>query len=352
MTNENKMEIDQSNKKKTDTVKEPVLASPKKEKDKTPSTIPQKSEITSTTSTKTEPTSKTDSDANSNVTTQKTTTTSNSSTTNSKNDSNNKKEIEMKSTSNTNDKSPKTTTTKTTTNTNTTTPPTTTTTTTKDVVMTDAKDNNLKSIDREKVCPFLLRVFCKKSVHHRIEEFTLTRQPVEDELQIYTWKDASLRELASLLAEADPKYAQHGSSISFKAVYLDGARGRFQSKDLGVINISKASKNDKITLEDNRFVIGDFLDVALQSYSDTRRGYTFERNEGNSGFGGNRQGNGNSGRFGGLRNNGGMNGNGMGFNNDRKRKDRIGERRDHFSSRNFNNQRDDRRGNFRSDRLR
>ncbi|ORX88106.1 Sin3 associated polypeptide p18, partial [Anaeromyces robustus] len=119
------------------------------------------------------------------------------------------------------------------------------------------------TVDREKVCPFLLRVFCKRGNHHRIEDFTINRQPVEDEVQVYTWKDASLRELASLLAEVDPKYAKHGTTLSFKAVYLDSIRARYNSKDLGVINVSKPSKTDDVTLDDNRFIIGDFIDVAI-----------------------------------------------------------------------------------------
>lgn len=185
-------------------------------------------------------------------------------------------------------------------------------------------DNKKSTVDREKVCPFLLRVFCKRGNHHRIEDFTINHQPVEDEVQIYTWKDASLREIASLLAEVDPKYARHGYSISFKSIYLDNVRARYNSKDLGVIDISNPSSSDDITLEKNKFIIGDFIDVALQNYLDVNRRYERQDNF-------NRMG----GRFGNTR--------GSGFGLDRKRK--IGERHDRFSSRN------DRRGSFRNDRF-
>jgi len=203
----------------------------------------------------------------------------------------------------------------------------------KDKESTENKSSNSKektdekkksTVDREKVCPFLLRVFCKRGNHHRIDEFTINHQPVEDEIQIYTWKDASLREIASLLAEVDPKYAKYGNSISFKSIYLDSVRARYNSKDLGVINISKPSTTDDVTLEDNRFIIGDFIDVALQSYSDTYRRY--DRQDNFSRIGG---------RFGNIRS--------SGFSFDKKRK--IGERHDRFSSRN------DRRGSFRNDRF-
>lgn len=64
-------------------------------------------------------------------------------------------------------------------------------------------------VDREKQCPFLLRIFARNNSHHRcarrgrmgrqcaaysrsscfdrVEDFWYDRLPVEDELQIYTW---------------------------------------------------------------------------------------------------------------------------------------------------------------------
>jgi len=210
----------------------------------------------------------------------------------------------------------------------------------------ETKDKS--SIDREKVCPFLLRVFCKRGSHHRIEDFTINRQPVEDEIQIYTWKDASLRELASLLAEVDPKYAKHGTSISFKSVYLDNIRARYNSKDLGVVNLSKPAKTDDTTLDENKFIIGDFIDVAIQTYADLRRKYSYDRQDSfssgnniNSRLGSSRE----LGRFSGGRGNLRS----IGASYDRKRKDKIGERHDRFSSRTMRDE--GRRGSYRIDRI-
>jgi Sin3 associated polypeptide p18 (SAP18) len=42
------------------------------------------------------------------------------------------------------------------------------------------------SIDREKTCPFLLRVFLKPGAHNPIGSYTTTQVP-EGELKIYTW---------------------------------------------------------------------------------------------------------------------------------------------------------------------
>ena len=50
-------------------------------------------------------------------------------------------------------------------------------------------------VDREKTCPFLLRVFHKEGGPLRVEEFDGGKVPGE-EVQIYSWMDANLRELS------------------------------------------------------------------------------------------------------------------------------------------------------------
>ena len=50
-------------------------------------------------------------------------------------------------------------------------------------------------VDREKTCPFLVRVFHKEEGPHRVEEFDGGKVPGE-EVQIYSWMDANLRELS------------------------------------------------------------------------------------------------------------------------------------------------------------
>ncbi|XP_060674252.1 uncharacterized protein LOC107430153 isoform X2 [Ziziphus jujuba] len=53
-------------------------------------------------------------------------------------------------------------------------------------------------VDREKTCPLLLRVFTKLGGHHSEEDFAVRGKEPKDEVQIYTWKDATLRELTDL----------------------------------------------------------------------------------------------------------------------------------------------------------
>ena len=76
------------------------------------------------------------------------------------------------------------------------------------------------------VCPLLLRVFPKLGGHHRLEEFVRVRTAeLDDEVQIYTWPDATLRELSDLVKEvsrgqeAGSDYqTQRGCSTSRRAL--------------------------------------------------------------------------------------------------------------------------------------
>ena len=51
------------------------------------------------------------------------------------------------------------------------------------------------------VCPLLLRVFTRRGGHHRLEEFARRGREPEDEVIMYTWPDATLRELSDLVKE-------------------------------------------------------------------------------------------------------------------------------------------------------
>ncbi len=43
------------------------------------------------------------------------------------------------------------------------------------------------------MCPLLLRVFTKLGSHHHLEDFGKRGQESKDEVQMYTWMDATLR---------------------------------------------------------------------------------------------------------------------------------------------------------------
>lgn len=79
-----------------------------------------------------------------------------------------------------------------------------------------------KPFAREKTCPLLLRVFCSAGRHNSKENFTRGDVPHNEcKMQICTWKDATLRELTSLVKEVNPKTRHKDTYFDFAIVYPD-----------------------------------------------------------------------------------------------------------------------------------
>ncbi|KAJ7225985.1 histone deacetylase complex protein [Mycena pura] len=147
---------------------------------------------------------------------------------------------------------------------------------------------------REKTAPFLIRTFVKIGSFHRITLFEDGTLPTTDEQQLFAWKDATLREVLTNLRNTAPHVAEYRHPLarfSFRTVYVEqGSRGRFVSKDLGMVysrdilgepgsltstaprlledewdtpHESREREREERTLEDLRFVPGDFLLVAV-----------------------------------------------------------------------------------------
>ncbi|XP_048435918.1 histone deacetylase complex subunit SAP18-like [Pyrus x bretschneideri] len=119
-------------------------------------------------------------------------------------------------------------------------------------------------IDREKTCPLLLRVFTKIGAHHSEVDFAVRGNEPKDEVQIYTWKDATLRELTDLVKEIAPEARRRNARLSFAFVYPD-KRGRFVVKQVGMTNSHGNGRqvDESKALNDLSFQIGDYLDVAI-----------------------------------------------------------------------------------------
>ncbi|KAI9660475.1 MAG: hypothetical protein M1821_009825 [Bathelium mastoideum] len=153
-------------------------------------------------------------------------------------------------------------------------------------------------IDRQTTTPFLLRLCYKNGAFHRPEDFpTLPSHPIPAHLQIYTWQSCTLRELTSLLTSALPGSALPspliGTRLAYRLIYPDTGQptrpgpGRYLAKDLGSVIVGvggpgvesgegsangeyhRGRGSDKLegdadrTLQDARFVIGDYVSVAI-----------------------------------------------------------------------------------------
>lgn len=118
------------------------------------------------------------------------------------------------------------------------------------------------AIDREKTCPLLMRVFFKEGGHHDLKEFQRRGKEPSDEVQIYTWMDATLREMSDLLKEVKQAARAPRTRLSFSLVYPD-RYGRYVIRQVGVVHALKPSEDDLKTLKGLKFQTGDFMDVAL-----------------------------------------------------------------------------------------
>ena len=178
-------------------------------------------------------------------------------------------------------------------------------------------------VDRERTCPLLLRTFLNKGGHRRSvcmrtlsssrhigasplsvtvrqEDYAVRgKEPVDDEVQVYSWMDATLRELSDLIKEASPAARDRNSQLSFAIVYpgaplqpctqralhslaqsythawlssraadgrsLADKRGTMTLKEVGVTHALRRGMDDEKTLSMLHFQTGDFLDCAILS---------------------------------------------------------------------------------------
>ncbi|KAH9854872.1 Sin3 associated polypeptide p18-domain-containing protein [Lenzites betulinus] len=148
------------------------------------------------------------------------------------------------------------------------------------------------TIDREKTAPFLIRTFVKVGMFHRLQQFEDGPLPLADEQQVYSWKDATLREVLTTLRSTVPstatEYHHPLARYAFRAVFADpAARGRYSQKELGTVYSrdilgepgsldhpaprflddnepasAPGSEQDR-TLDELRFSPGDYLCVAV-----------------------------------------------------------------------------------------
>lgn len=154
-------------------------------------------------------------------------------------------------------------------------------------------------IDRQTTTPFLLKLFYRTGTFHRLDEFSPSSSAPPPHLQIYTWPTCTLRELTHLLTSALPSLLPSpaiGTRLAFRLIFPDTREparpgpGRYLSKELGSVVVgaggpgvelgegregddaAAAGGNGELerlegdaekTLQEGRFVIGDFISCAV-----------------------------------------------------------------------------------------
>ncbi|XP_055610034.1 histone deacetylase complex subunit SAP18 [Uranotaenia lowii] len=128
-------------------------------------------------------------------------------------------------------------------------------------MIVEDKQQLVKSVDREKTCPLLLRVFCSTGRHHSASEYNHGNVP-SNELQIYTWLDATLRELTTLVRDVNPETRRKGTYFDFAIVSPD-RNSIFRMREIGVTCSGQKGADDSKTLAQARFTIGDYMDINI-----------------------------------------------------------------------------------------
>ncbi|RDL40748.1 Uncharacterized protein BP5553_00727 [Venustampulla echinocandica] len=201
--------------------------------------------------------------------------------------------------------------------------------------------SGVAKVDRQTTTPFHLKLFYRNGGFHRLDEFSpLSELPPH--LQIYTWQTCTLRELSHLLTSALPTLLPEpaiGTRLAFRLIFPDtrnpgpgSGPGRFMPRDLGSIVIGDGAPGilpddeeaeivaggqmagalegePERTLQDARFVIGDYVCCAILPPSPNGTVAPSPVGASRGGFGGGRG----MGDFGGRGGFGGPRENGFGF---------------------------------------
>lgn len=79
---------------------------------------------------------------------------------------------------------------------------------------------------------------------------------------MYTWEDASLREICELVQDTNEAARRPNAKLSFAFIYPDRT-GRNVMRQVGVVHSTIPGNDDAATLRSLKFQTGDFLSVAI-----------------------------------------------------------------------------------------
>lgn len=111
-------------------------------------------------------------------------------------------------------------------------------------------------------CPLLLRVFCSTGRHHSPTEFQHGNVP-PNELQIYTWPDATLREITGLVREVNPETRRKGTYFDFALDSPDPFSVSYRMREIGITCSGQRGGDDMLSLSQAKFQIGDYMDINI-----------------------------------------------------------------------------------------
>ncbi|KAL4435346.1 hypothetical protein ABPG74_022829 [Tetrahymena malaccensis] len=133
------------------------------------------------------------------------------------------------------------------------------------------------SVNRNEVCPFLIRVFLA------LENNSLDLKYFEDgtalkkynQINVYAWKDDTLRSIIEL-SRSQIKIPSDAKNLRFylNSIYQDPKNNKWVKKKLGVIDdqdLRSKDRKDELTLANFQFMIGDYIELQIEYDSHNRK---------------------------------------------------------------------------------
>lgn len=80
---------------------------------------------------------------------------------------------------------------------------------------------------------------------------------------IFLRLDATLKELTSLVKEVNPDARRKGTFFDFSIVYPDSRSPTYRMREIGTTCSGHRGADDAVSLASKKFVIGDYIDIAI-----------------------------------------------------------------------------------------
>jgi hypothetical protein len=113
-------------------------------------------------------------------------------------------------------------------------------------------------VRRTEVCPTLIRTFYQKDAHHTAADYA--REFPSPEVYVYSWIDATLRELAYTIIRSAK--LSNVTELSFILVSPNMQEGGWTLSELGIVDLRDPDSIETVTLEGYDFKPGCMLDVS------------------------------------------------------------------------------------------
>ena len=121
------------------------------------------------------------------------------------------------------------------------------------------KEKKPFEVNRYEICPFLMKVFYRENEYNSLQLYEYGNFPM-NEIHIYTWMDATLREITNLLQGI--LKLDKNCVYKYSIVFYDSL-GSLQRRKIGDVYLNKNTQIELKNLKDLRFYIGDYLDICI-----------------------------------------------------------------------------------------